>query len=56
VRIVRTKGRRGRGDIFWTVNGVASFGDVEGAAELAVESLRDAIKAAPTRTLWTVYA
>lgn len=56
MRIMKTKGRRGRGDFFWTVNGVASFGLVDAAVELAVESLRDAMKAAPTHTLWTVFA
>lgn len=53
--IIRTKGRRGRGDFFWTVNGVASFGRVEEAAELAIESLRDAMQAHVVPTLWTIY-
>jgi hypothetical protein len=55
MRIMKTKGGRGRGEFFWTVNGVASFGRIEDAAELAIEALCDAMKAHAAPTLWTQY-
>lgn len=55
MRIIKTKGRRGAGDFFWTVDGVASCGSIEAAADLAIDSLRDLMQAAPMRTLWTQF-
>jgi hypothetical protein len=56
VRIIKTKGRRGNGDFFWTVDGVASCGSIEAAVELAIEAQREIVKSATVRSLWTVYA
>lgn len=56
MRIIKTKGRRGNGDFFWTVDGVASCGSVEAAADLAIDSLIEMMHDAPMYSLWTVYA
>lgn len=55
MRIIKTKGRRGNGDYFWTVDGVASCGSVEAAADLAMDSLNDIMRAAPMYTIWTQF-
>lgn len=47
MRIIKTKGRRGNGDFFWTVDGVASCGSVEAAADLAIDSLIEMMHDAP---------
>lgn len=49
MRIIKTNG-------FWTVNGVASFENIDVAVEIAIDVQAEVIKAAPVRTLWTVYA
>jgi hypothetical protein len=56
MRIIKTKGRRGNSDFFWTVDGVASCGSVEAAADLAIDSLCELMQDAPMHTIWTVYA
>lgn len=56
MRIIKTKGRRGNGDFFWTVDGYISCGSLEAAADLAMDSLCDIIRSRPGHSLWTIYA
>lgn len=49
MRIIRTA------PDLWTVNGVASFTSIDAAVEVALDVQAQLIKAAPVRTIWTVF-